>query len=164
MSLTDIRTLYEYAEWANERMLAAIANLSDEQYTKKIESSFPTIRDTMAHILGAEWIWLQRWNGESPTSHPEWTVDPPVGRLIDESRTIAAQRRKFIETLEESQLDGQITYRNLKGQQYTSRLADILFHIVNHSSYHRGQLTTMIRQAGGTPPTTDLIVFHRERR
>jgi uncharacterized damage-inducible protein DinB len=164
MSLADIRSLYEYTEWANERMLAAIAGLSDEQYTRPIVSSYSSIRDTLAHIAGAEWIWMQRCRGNNPTAQPEWAAEAPLSRLSENMRAVAAERRAYLDALHEGQLDDPLSYRNLKGEPFTQRLADVLFHVANHSTYHRGQLTTMIRQAGAVPPSTDLIVFHRERR
>lgn len=163
MILSEIRALYDYTEWANERMIAAIAQLSDEQYTREITSSFPSIRETLAHLAGAEWIWLQRWKGTSPSAQPEWSLSAPLSRLRENLRAVAAERRDFLDALDDQALEQPLTYRNLKGESFTNRLTDILMHVANHATYHRGQLTTMIRQVGALPPATDLIVYYRER-
>lgn len=164
MILDEIRRLYEYTDWANERLLAALGTLSEEQYTRQVVSSFPSIRATLGHIAGSEWVWLQRWTGSHPTAQPGWSVDAPLRQIAENVRATASGRRKYLEQLQERDLDGTLTYRNLKGQEFANRLGDMLFHVVNHSSSHRGQLITMIRQVGATPPSLDLIVFHRERR
>ena len=164
MSLAEIRRLFDYADWASERMFTAIAGLSDEQQNRNIVSSFSSIRATLAHIVGAEWLWLQRWNGISPGAPPEWAATATVAELAQQMRKVSSERRAFLSALDERKLDEEFAYKNLKGDAFKSRLRDVLLHIANHASYHRGQLTTMMRQAGGTPPSTDFIVFTRETR
>ncbi len=164
MNVTEIRGLYDYTDWANDRMIAAIRGLSDEQYTREITSSFPSVRATLGHIAGAEWIWLQRWKGTSPAAQPEWAVDAPVDLLANELRKVASERQTFLRSIDDEALMQPLGYRNLKGDTFTNRLIDILSHVANHSTHHRGQLTTMLRQAGAVPPVTDLIVFFREKR
>ena len=161
MSVSEITDLYAYTEWANDRMFAAVARLSDDQYTRELTSSYPTVRDTLGHIVSAEWIWLQRWNGTSPASPPPWTVAPAVTTLEREMRAVIEQRRAFLATLDDESLARPLSYRTLGGSSFTNRLFDVLLHVVNHSSYHRGQLTTMLRQVGAEPPSTDLILFRR---
>lgn len=163
MNIEEIRGLYDYTDWANDRMVEAIRALTEEQYTREITSSFPSIRATLGHVAGAEWIWLQRWKGTSPAAQPAWAVDAPVNRLADQLRTVASERRTFLRSADDSALQQPLTYRNLKGDPFTNRLIDVLLHVANHSTHHRGQLTTMVRQAGAVPPATDLIVFRRER-
>jgi uncharacterized damage-inducible protein DinB len=162
MMLTDVRDLYRYNEWANDRMLAVIQTLTEEQYTQKLVSSFPTIRETWTHMVFAEWVWLQRWKGNSPSVRPAWSSDPTTAeQLTAVLREVEEERRGVFATMDEATLDRPLSYRNLSGDPFTNRLLDVLLHVVNHASYHRGQLTTMIRQVGGAPVSTDLIVYHR---
>jgi hypothetical protein len=70
MNVADVRRLYAYDDWANDRLVAALAGLSEEQFTRKIVSSFSSVRDTLSHIAATEWIWLQRWTGTSPLQPP----------------------------------------------------------------------------------------------
>ena len=162
MNLSDLRAHYKYNEWANDRMLGVIRTLTEQQYTQILVSSFPTIRETWTHMVFAEWLWLQRWKGISPTARPAWSSDPTTAdRLTAVLREVEEERRGVLATLDESTLDHPLSYRNLSGDPFTNRLLDVLLHVVNHASYHRGQLTTMIRQVGGVPVTTDLIVYHR---
>lgn len=161
MNGSDVRAHYKYNDWANQRMLAVIQSLTGAQYTQPLVSSYPTIRDTWAHVVFAEWLWLQRWKGSSPGVGPEWSSNPPDDRFVAVLREVEDDRSHFLSTLDDASLDRPLHYNNMKGDPFATRFLDVLLHVVNHASYHRGQLVTMIRQVGATPVTTDLIVYVR---
>ena len=161
MHTEDARRLYAYNDWANDRILAVAAELSDEQFTRNIVSSFPSIRDTLAHVAFAEWLWLQRWNGSSPGEMPPWTVEPSIAGVTDHLHTIAKERRVYLADLPDDRLESFLDYRSMKGDPFSMPLRDLLLHCANHSTYHRGQLVTMLRQVGATPPNTDFTQFAR---
>ena len=163
MNVDEIRDLFSYTEWANERILETLRGMSEEQLTRPIESSFPSIRETLAHIVMAEWVWLRRWKGESPTEWPEWADLRSLDAITGHLRAIEAERRELLESLTDDELHRDLSYRSIKGDPFSNPLVGLMQHMVNHSTYHRGQLTTMIRQAGGKPPATDLIVWLRNR-
>lgn len=157
MMLDHFRRLFDYTEWATERFLEAARGLSEEQFTRELTSSFPTIRDTLAHMAFAEWLWLRRWKGESPSARPEWTKEPSIDVIAMHFRAVAEDRANFLARLTDADLAQDLSYRNLAGTPMTSRFSDLLAHVVNHATYHRGQLTTMLRQVGAAPPSTDLV-------
>jgi uncharacterized damage-inducible protein DinB len=161
MNSADMRRLYAYTDWANERMLAAIDGLSEEQRTRTIPSSFPSILETLHHIAFAEWLWLRRWQGESPMALPGGAS---LGELRDRLRAVADERRAYLDALADDAMAGQISYRSIKGDPFTMNLGDVLVHCANHSTYHRGQLVTMLRQVGVKPPGTDYTEFVRTLR
>lgn len=164
MKVDDIRELFSYTEWANARILEVLEGLSEEQLTRTMESSFPTIRDTWIHIIVAEWIWLCRWKGTSPTAFPSWAENAPsLGVLTKNLRDIEAERRELLDSVTDDDLLRDLPYRSMKGDPFVNPLHFQMAHVANHSTYHRGQLTTMLRQAGAAPPATDLIVFIRTR-
>jgi uncharacterized damage-inducible protein DinB len=158
----DLHLLYEYNAWANRRVLDACAALDSEQITRDLRSSFPSVHDTLDHILGAERIWLSRWRGHSPTSMP-------AGASIQfgEIRAgLAAADREildYVAGLKVADLERVLEYSNLSGKPMAEPLWQTLHQVANHGSYHRGQLTTMLRQLGAKPAGTDLIMFYRER-
>ena len=161
MTMPEIRRLYDYTDWANALIIDAVRGLPQEQYAQHIPSSYPSIRETLAHMAGAEWIWLERWKGASPAAQPEWILDAPIEQLAASWKSVSDDRRRYLSSLDEEALQRPLSYRNLKGEPFTSGLADVLFHVANHATYHRGQVVTMIRQVGATPPATDLIVYAR---
>lgn len=160
MNVDEARRLFSYTEWANARFLDCVRLLSEEQFTRNIPSSFPTIRDTLAHMIFAEWLWLRRWKGENPTARPEWTKEPSLDMLEMHLHQVEQERTHLLMTLNDDDLQRDLAYRNMAGDPFTNRLGDLMTHVVNHATYHRGQLTTMLRQAGATPPATDFVTVY----
>jgi uncharacterized damage-inducible protein DinB len=163
MSPDEIRQLFDYNTWANQRSLDAAAALTAEDFTKPLGSSFSSVRDTLAHIWGAEWLWLERFQGVSPASLPE------VGQFHDlpslRSRWDQDQQRlhKFVIALTQDDLNRVHEYRTLSFGAYKNPLWQSMQHMVNHGTYHRGQIATMLRQLNAKPLSSDLIHFYRER-
>jgi uncharacterized damage-inducible protein DinB len=162
MDADDFRHLYDFNRWANARIFDASARLTREQFVQTVPSSFPSVRDTLAHVLAAEWIWLERWKGSSPRALPDDTALRTVEALLERWRPVEREQRAFIESLRDPDLRGVLTYVNIKGETWSYPLGRTLQHVANHSTYHRGQVTTMLRQLGVEPPATDLLVFDDE--
>ena len=163
MSPEEIRSLFEYNAWANRRSLAATQKLTVEQFTKPMGSSFPSVRDTLAHIYGAEWIWLERFQGRSPSALPNVNLFADV-RMLRETWAIHEERLLiFIAGLNQSDLDRTMEYKTLKFGVYSNPIWQSMLHVVNHGTYHRGQVTTLLRQLGAQPILLDLMHFYRER-
>lgn len=164
MNRQDILTLFDYSAWANNRVYDAVGALSADEFVRELTSSFPSIRDTLAHILGAEWVWLKRWQGESPAKLLAGADHPTVGSLRERFAAIEAERREFIAGLTEERLATSFDYRDLAGNLFRLPYLASMQHVVNHGSYHRGQITTLLRQLGAKPVSTDLSRFYLERR
>lgn len=159
--LSYIRELYAHDEWANARFLAAAAELDSERYTRDLGSSFPSIQDTLSHVVVVEWVWLRRWHGESPSAPPAWAEAPDAASLRARLSEIEAERGEWMSSLGPQDLARHVSYHSVKGDLFEYPLRDQLLHLAIHSNYHRGQLTTMFRQIGATPPATDFLVFRR---
>jgi uncharacterized damage-inducible protein DinB len=161
----DAVTLVDYHYWARDRMLEAVDGLTPEQYTKDLGSSFKSVRETVVHTYGAEWNWYERWIGHSPTALPDVTVFPDVATLRTAWRTQERNVRLLVDALASSnELDRAFRYRTFDGQEMESLFSQMLQHVVNHATFHRGQVTTMLRQLGApAPKPQDLIRFFRER-
>jgi uncharacterized damage-inducible protein DinB len=161
MTPDEVRTLYAYNSWANHRVLDACAPLDAAKFTQNLHSSFPSVRDTLAHIMLAEWLWLERWLGRSP-GFPS-TDFPDLAAIRSRWETIDGDLRGFVQKLSAADLDRLVEYKNTKGHAFSNPMWQMLQHVVNHGTYHRGQITTMLRQLGATPLTTDLIAYYREQ-
>jgi uncharacterized damage-inducible protein DinB len=144
-------------------MLDACGALSSEQFTRDLGSSFPSVRDTLAHIMGAQWIWLERFRGRSPSALLSADPYPDVARLRTRWAEVQGDLVAYVEGLSAADLERSFDYRDLKGNPYSSVLSHTLQHLANHGSYHRGQVTTMLRQLGAKPVSTDMIGFYREQ-
>jgi uncharacterized damage-inducible protein DinB len=166
MTRDDIRLLYEYDGWANRRVLKAASELSDEQFTRTISGSFHCLRDTLLHILGGEWIWLAYWRNppDSPASLSELKAKrdalfspeafPNLDALQSKWIEVESEQSEFISRLNNDSLAKMLPFR---GTRLT--LMQLMQHVVNHSSYHRGQVAFIMRQLGAKPLATDFHVF-----
>ena len=163
MDIALIQKQFEYDRWANARMLGVVAGINPEAFLKDLGSSYGSIRNTVAHILSSECAWLERWQGRSPKP-----LDPLGFPDIETLRARWAQveqdQKDFLGTLTNERLAADLQYVNPQGETVTLPLWQQMLHLINHSSYHRGQVTTMLRQVGGKPVSTDLIAFYREQR
>jgi len=166
MTKDDIQLLYQYDRWANCRILNAVSTLSLEQFTRDLGGSFRSVRDTLVHILGGEWIWLAYWK------------DPPKGPAVlselaarrdalfrrDQFPSLDAVRAKwdeiekdqveFVNHLTDDSLQQMIPFRGTE-----VKLVHLMQHLANHSTYHRGQIVLMMRQLGAEPVSTDFHEF-----
>ena len=162
MNIDDIRNLFAYNDWANRRLLVAAASLTNGELIRDMRTSHTSIQGTFIHILWGEWVWVRRWRGESPKVGFTTAEYPTVAKLADRWSDVQREQREFIEQLSEGLLSSRVTYENLHGQRWEYLLAHMMQHVVNHSSYHRGQITALLRQLTYVPPATDLLVFFDE--
>jgi uncharacterized damage-inducible protein DinB len=154
-----LRHLYDYNYWARDRQFEACSKLTDEQFTRPLGGSFGSLRDTLAHIAGAEWIWCERWNGRSPRIFPKGDQLPNLGALQEFWRGVERDVRHFLGGVTEASLSQPLTCTNVAGVQWTYPLWQTLFHVANHGTYHRGQVTTLLRQLGASAPALDYLVL-----
>jgi len=160
MTANEARQLFAYGSWANGLVFGAARALPVEELTAPAASSFPSVGATLAHIVGTEWIWLRRWLGESLPA-PPWVARADLAELELQRAAVEAERGSYLAGLKDADLDRTVSYLNLAGKAFTNPLSDLVRHVVNHSTYHRGQLATQLRHLGRTPPNTDLIAFLR---
>lgn len=163
MTPEEMSTLFDYNAWANHRQLEAASKLNSEQFLRPLSSSFSSVRDTLAHIYGAEWVWLERFQGRSPSGLPDVTQFADVSSLQERWNEFEPRLLGFVRGLTQADLDRMMEYKTLKFGVYRNPLWQSMQHLVNHGTYHRGQVTTLLRQLGAQPILTDLMHFYRER-
>jgi uncharacterized damage-inducible protein DinB len=162
VDVDDFRVLYEYNAWANSRSLEACATLSHEQFLQDMKSSFASVRDTLAHIYGAEFVWLERWNSRTPVPLPTPADFADFESLRDRLTELDLTLIAFISGLRPETLARNLDYKLISGKAQSGPLGPMLQHLANHSTYHRGQVATLLRQLGAKGLSTDLIAYHRE--
>jgi uncharacterized damage-inducible protein DinB len=163
MTPHDMQLLFTYNDWANKRALQAVSTLTPEQYTKPLGNSFSSVRDTLVHMYGAENVWLQRFKGSSPSAFPDGSQFTDIASLEAKWNPAAADLLNFVSGLTQEDIDRVVEYKTMKFGVYSNPMWQSLQHVVNHGTYHRGQITTMLRQLGAQPLATDLMHFYRER-
>ena len=164
MNQQYLATLLDYHYWARDRVLDAAGRLTPEQFTRDLGSSFKSVRDTLVHTYSAEWAWQSRWRGVSPTSLLKADDYPDVQTIRSHWSDLEKNVRAFLADLDEAGITRVIEYKLLSGQPGATPFWQMLQHMVNHASYHRGQVTTMLRQLGAAPAKSmDMIAFFREQ-
>jgi uncharacterized damage-inducible protein DinB len=162
MNLHYVHTLYTYDRWANGQLLPAACKLTQEQFTRELGSSFPSVRDTLVHIISAQWVWLQRWKGNSLKRHFDTATFPTCEAIKSWLGEVENEQAKFLESLTQEALLAPLEYTNFEGKSFNEPLWQQMVHRVNHSTYHRGQVITMLRQLGAKAAQLDMIFYFRE--
>jgi len=162
IAIDTFRELFDYNYWARDRQLEACVELTEEQFLRPMGNSYSSVRDTLVHLLFAEWVWLERWLGRSPTQLDgrEYSAEkfPTLGAVRERWQGLESNMRSYLSGLQGSTLERPLSYTNFKGERWTYPLGQTLFHLVNHQTYHRGQITTLLRQLGVAAPAIDFLV------
>lgn len=154
--------LLEYTAWANHRALRGAATLSVADFKRDLGSSHGGVRGTLSHILGAEWIWLERWKGVSPKGAPfDEGEFKDVVALRERFKAVEEHRASWFKDLPADVGRKPVRYRNLAGESFEAPLWQLVQHVANHSSFHRGQVVGFLRQLGAKPLATDMVVWDR---
>ncbi len=165
MTFAYLQTMLDYHYWARDIILDAVSLVPREKFTERVDSSFGSLRDTVAHIYAADWVWFTRWSGTSPTTLIDYSQFPDVTSIRTAWKDLETSTRQFVTNLGEAGVNKPFEYNLLSGAPDTAPFWEMLVHVVNHASYHRGQVTTLMRQLGANPPKpTDMIAFFRTRR
>ncbi|MBI4590978.1 MAG: DinB family protein [Candidatus Rokubacteria bacterium] len=161
-TLDMIRGLYDYHRWANRRLFEVAATLGEEAAGREVgkQFSFSTVRRMFAHIYGADWIWLMRWKGTSPTKLPGGEIGS-LATLREKRDALEKEQQAFIEALTPADLARVIDYTQVDGQPFRSPLWQMLQHVANHATHHRSEIATMLTMVQGSPPDTGLMTYQR---
>ena len=155
--------LFQYNQWADGRILDACSALTHEQFTRDLGSSFRSVRDTIVHLYGAEWVWNERMGGRSPSSLYDGAALLDFNSIRAKLEEMDNYYLEFVTRLTPQDLERVIYYKSFAGEEFSNPIWQTLHQLTNHASYHRGQITTLLRQLRAKPATTDLIAFYRER-
>jgi uncharacterized damage-inducible protein DinB len=156
--LTVIREAIQYNYWARDRQLQTCASLSAEQFQRPIGGSFPSVRETLAHMAAVEWIWLERWRGKAPKTLLPIDEFPTLEAVTARWNAVEREMREYLAGLDEDTLARPMTYISTRGEEWTYPLWQAMVHLLNHQSYHRGQVTNLLRMLGVEPPRVDFLV------
>jgi len=159
-----IRALYDYNEWANNHVLEAAFLLSDEEFSRKQGASFESVEGNLAHIAGAQIIWLERWTGGS-NSKPVLEFQklrglPSIRETVERSH---AELRSFIASLTDTRLEEVLAYHDSAGSPYERVMWQLMAHVVNHGTHHRAETAMAMGLVGKPMRELDYSYFEMER-
>jgi uncharacterized damage-inducible protein DinB len=154
MNTEEAQLQFAYNRWANRRVLEAAREVAPQDLMLDRRSSFGSIHGTLLHIISGEWRWLQNWLGKPYDEEFRPEDYPDVAALEARWKQVVSDQQKFVDGLTDARLQARSVVRGAERP-----LAHTLQHLLHHSAYHRGQVSTLLRQAGHTPPSIDFLVF-----
>jgi uncharacterized damage-inducible protein DinB len=158
--LQVVQLQIRYHNWATREMWQGLANLPEQEFTRSHGTSFDTLQATLNHMFSADCVWLERLKGNGNAQLNSIVVPGPA--LLSDAWFDALDTLNILTAaMTEQQIYLPVEYANSSGTQFKTPAWQILLHVVNHSTGHRGQVNGLIREAGGLPLATDLILFYR---
>jgi len=154
-----LQTHLDYTAWATDKILAACADVYDEDLRRDQGISHTSLLGTLQHIYYADRVWLARLEGRT-ISFADEGDGPMLAELTSVWPAVLKDFRDYVEGLAEDVANEPFTYKNLAGKEITLTRAQAILHVVNHATLHRGQVVSVLRQLGKTPPSTDLVFFY----
>jgi uncharacterized damage-inducible protein DinB len=151
-----------YHAWASERMAETLKQVDHSIIKQEQKSSFGSIAKTLLHLWDAEIVWLNRFEGINLTEWPSKKFSGGTDDLIQGYVASANAIKKFVETSSDGKLQEKFSYKTMKGDPFQDVIEDMIYHVINHGSYHRGQIVTMLRELGVNQILSmDIIIYLR---
>lgn len=151
-----------YNLWANKRITDAILNMDEGLHQQVVKSSFPNLYATVLHMWDVESAWLQRIHGHEKIMMPSKNFNPNMKEAVNGLLSQSQDWINHMGGITNDMLHEVVSYTNMAGQPFQQPLFQLVHHLFNHQTYHRGQLVTMMRELGETSaPATDFIAWAR---
>jgi Uncharacterized protein conserved in bacteria len=151
--------LYDYHIWANERMMNHLKSLPGEILLKEVDLGFKSIAEVIGHIVSVDEVWFSRIKEEPSASlaNKQFSNIEEAGNYMN---NLQSQIREYLLSVHD--MEKSVTYRNTAGQEFRNSIAEIVQHVVNHGTYHRGNISTILRHLGYSGIQTDYIAYLRK--
>jgi uncharacterized damage-inducible protein DinB len=163
MTVKDLERLYDYGYWANRKLFQAVSQLTPEQFRQTVAGSYGSVRNTLVHVLSAEWGWLDRCGG--PERGPALKPDdyPTVESLVGAWSAVEVYVREFLSKLKDEDLARIVEFANPRGEKRSMVLGPLMQHAATHGVHHRGQVALLLRSLGCTPGNFDMLFYDAEK-
>ena len=164
MTKQELITLFDFDRWAMERTLAVVSAISPDQYKKNLATSHGSVHGTLCHAIAAGRLWLDRLKGKpSPVMTTEQEI-PGLPELQGLWQAWQTEMSTFLATLTDASVQNPFSHTDSKGRTFSYPMSNVLQHLVNHTTYHRGQVIAMLRQLGAKPVNCDFIYYLRTKQ
>jgi len=162
VNVDTVRLHLDYSSWASRRLVEAAASLTPEQLTRDFSTADRSVLGTLVHVYAADRIWLGRIQGNPPARFIDPEIDMQFPVLENDWPALHERWRQWAAALDPDSVETRVPYTDLKGNPYETPLWQILLHVVNHATHHRGQVSGFLRAMGHKPPPLDLIAYYRQ--
>jgi uncharacterized damage-inducible protein DinB len=162
VSSDTLRTHIDYHAWASRRLVEAAENLSSDELHRDFCTADRSVLDTLVHVYAGDRVWLRRLEGQPPQAFIS-DADRSLAVLQNEWPSLMERWKEWGARLNEVQFAEPLAYIDLKGRSWTQPIWQLVLHVVNHGTHHRGQVSGFLRSMGHIPPALDLVYYYRER-
>src|SRR5262245_44404638 len=163
MTVKDLETLFDHGYWANRKLFEVASQLTPEQFTQPLAGGDGSVRNTMVHMLNAEWGWLDRCGGRARGAPLDPVDYPTVAALVETWIQVEASVREFLSTLRDEDLARHVEFAIGGMDKRSMPLGEVLQHAANHGGRHRGQVSLRLRLLGYAPDNFDLLLYYGEK-
>ena len=157
-----LRSHLAYTTWATQRLVGAAAQLSPEELTHDFKTADRSVLGTLVHVYAADRIWLARLT-QAPSAPFVTDADYRLSVLQEDWPALYVRWQRWANALTEDGVHAIAAYKDTKGNPYSQPVWQIVLHVVNHGTHHRGQVAGFLRALGRTPPPLDLSAYYREQ-
>jgi uncharacterized damage-inducible protein DinB len=164
MTVKDLEVLYDYGYWANKKLFQLISQLTPEQFAQPVAGSYESIRNTLVHILSAEWGWLDRCGGPDRGARLNPDNYPTVESLIEAWNKVEGYVRDFLSKLKDEDLAGDVEFSIGGPEKRTMQMGYLMQHAAIHGVHHRAQVAVLLRMLGCVPGNFDMLVYYAAKR
>ena len=163
MTVRDLERMYDYSYWANKKLFQVLSQLTTEEFTRNVAGSYGSIRNTLVHVMSAEWGWIDRCGGHKrgPALKPD--DYPTVTSLVEAWSAVEGHMRTYLSTVTDEDLARTIEYTNPRGEKRSGIRGSLMQHGATHGVHHRGQVELLLRALGHAPGNVDLLVYDSEK-
>jgi uncharacterized damage-inducible protein DinB len=160
----DLLDLFEYSYWANRKLFDVIAQLTPEEFTRPVAGSFGSVRNTLVHVLSAEWGWVDRSGG--PKRGPQLKAEdyPTFESVRAEWTRVEGYAREFLSELKDEDIGRIVEFELPPGKKHAMALGEMMHHGAVHGIHHRGQVALQLRLLGKAPGNFDILLYYAKRR
>jgi uncharacterized damage-inducible protein DinB len=163
MTVEGLTTLFDYSYWANAGLREVLSQLTTDQFTEHVAGSYGSIRNTMVHMLSAEWGWLERCGGAARGPALNAQDYPTATSLFERWHDVEARVREFLSTLHDGDLARRVEFAIGSGARQSMALGPLLQHAAIHGVHHRGQVALLLRTLGHVPGNFDILIYYAQR-
>ncbi len=164
MTVKDLLRLYEYGYWANAKLFPVIAQLTPEQFTHAVVGGHGSVRNTIVHVMSAEWGWISRCGGPERGPALKPADFPTVESVLETWKKVEGYVREFLARISDDDLARDVEFSLPGLEKRSMAIGELLQHGAIHAVHHRGQVAVLLRMLGHTPGNFDLLFYDAERR
>jgi uncharacterized damage-inducible protein DinB len=164
MTVSDLQVMFDYGYWANRKLFEVVSRLTPEQFTKTVDGSHGSIRNTLVHMLSAEWGWLSRCGGPERGVALNPADFPMAESVITAWSKVERYMREFLPTLRDEDLARNVEFAIGGTEKQSMPVGELLHHAANHGAHHRGQVSLLLRLLGYNPENFDILLYYIEKQ